>query len=552
MAFIDQTKTASSSERVAAPAQKEKPRGKQRKAVSMSLRIESITEEPELAQQLDIENRKDIVEGGNGDTLLLFAARSGELKLVQQLVLEHKIDANEKNEQGMTALMAAAQGGYLDVVQWLVAEGKANISEKNKQGKTALTLAADKNHLAIIEFLLSWNDSTELTNAKLSKAQDKLFQDVKSVAASSKQAKPLKSRLESSVIPFLQTVRKRKLQAIQRLFEQNPESILDADKDGSTVLHNAAGCGHLELVQWLWQKDGASKRRGRDGETALLSAASGDQWEVVRWLLTEGNAKVSEEDNHGRTALLLAIYRGRLRIAQELILGRFFSISDKDKEGNTVLLYAILHGKLKIAEWLLTQGANIFETNTRGQTALELAIRYEHHSIAMGYTYYRAIRWVIEVGNLQSFAWADMKLSREEEPLFSEQYKEFQKAKRDVRAEKERTRKDQRTQKKSLQNSTSPAPPAGPQVDEKEKQETIKTLPQDVTHSTSLQRDAVNIEAHEEDEKIQEIRAKILDKQEKFKALTKKTECTQAMRTDFLKWQTEYKKLTFKVDVLSK
>ena len=56
-----------------------------------------------------------------------------------QLLLQSKIDMNNKNDDGQTALMEASERGKKDLVEMLINAG-ADIHIRNKKGYTALTL----------------------------------------------------------------------------------------------------------------------------------------------------------------------------------------------------------------------------------------------------------------------------------------------------------------------------------------------------------------------------------------------------------------------------
>jgi len=81
---------------------------------------------------------------------LCVAARVGDLKRVQEILKEGKVDINKKDKNGNTALIWASQEGHIEIVKSLLANG-ANINEKDKYGNTALIWASQEGHIEIVK-----------------------------------------------------------------------------------------------------------------------------------------------------------------------------------------------------------------------------------------------------------------------------------------------------------------------------------------------------------------------------------------------------------------
>ena len=83
-------------------------------------------------------NAKDSI----GRSVLYPAARSGNLELVKWLV-EKGLDVNAKDAYGRTPLLFAAKKGNLELVKWLVEHG-ADVNAKDNDGMTVLDQSFDK------------------------------------------------------------------------------------------------------------------------------------------------------------------------------------------------------------------------------------------------------------------------------------------------------------------------------------------------------------------------------------------------------------------------
>lgn len=87
----------------------------------------------------------------DGNTLLMLAARSGQIRLVRQL-LGMGIDLDVRNQQGNSALMLAARRGHLEVVKRLLQAG-ANPFPRNRQKLDAAELAERGGHQIAAQYI---------------------------------------------------------------------------------------------------------------------------------------------------------------------------------------------------------------------------------------------------------------------------------------------------------------------------------------------------------------------------------------------------------------
>lgn len=77
---------------------------------------------------------------------------------------------------------------------------------------------------------------------------------------------------------------------VQQLLDHGCDPTAVNPEDGTTVLHDAAAGGYLEIVELLVDKTGAALLdvQDEDGDTPLHNAARGGHARVVRYLLAEG------------------------------------------------------------------------------------------------------------------------------------------------------------------------------------------------------------------------------------------------------------------------
>ncbi|ETE74131.1 Ankyrin repeat domain-containing protein 29, partial [Ophiophagus hannah] len=89
-----------------------------------------------------------------------WAARKGNLALLQLLLNSGRVDVDCKDSLGSTALMVASYYGHKECVRELVLQG-ADINLQRETGATALFFAAQQGHNDIVKLLFEYGASTE-------------------------------------------------------------------------------------------------------------------------------------------------------------------------------------------------------------------------------------------------------------------------------------------------------------------------------------------------------------------------------------------------------
>jgi ankyrin repeat protein len=121
----------------------------------------------------------------------------------------------------------------------------------------------------------------------------------------------------------------------------------------------------------------AARKRGPHG---LAKMAFDGRWEAVLELIETGSADVDEKNALGQTALWIAVKSDRADVVEALV--RAGADVNLDKPGGALLLMAAIAGRwssvTKLARSKRLTCASVDAANERGETALWLAVFYDH------------------------------------------------------------------------------------------------------------------------------------------------------------------------------
>lgn len=153
-----------------------------------------------------------------------------------------------------------------------------------------------------------------------------------------------------------------------------------ADADGNTALHLSAETGgHAAAL--LLAAGAASKAVNNAGDTPLIHALTSRHAPPVRMLLQAYSAYGidigEEEDNDGNRAIIHAMWNCN-EVEVKLLLALGADVRECDADGDTPLLLAARFGHVAVARMLLEAGADPNACNQEEKTALLFAVRNHH------------------------------------------------------------------------------------------------------------------------------------------------------------------------------
>lgn len=179
----------------------------------------------------------------DGNSALHYAARNGQLNVVEYFVSELGCNPADPGNKGNTSLHFAALGGHLAIVQYLLSDGGVEALCQTDRGITPLHYAC----------FLGYSDIVmELVQSISQYLHD---QDCNAVCANAEKITPLHLAAAGG-----------HLSIIKYLTLDKKSDPMFRDLDGSMALHTAAGKGHLNVVKFLTSGRFSHNLLARDGE----------------------------------------------------------------------------------------------------------------------------------------------------------------------------------------------------------------------------------------------------------------------------------------------
>ncbi|RVE73883.1 hypothetical protein OJAV_G00035920 [Oryzias javanicus] len=253
---------------------------------------------------------------------VFWAAKGGNVALLQLLLNSGRVDADCRDSAGTTALMVASHSGHYDCVKELIMQG-ADINYQRETGSTALFFSSQQGHHDVVKLLLEFGASTEF--------QTKDGGTALTVACQYGHPQVLD------------------------LLLRNGANVHDKLNDGATPLFLAAQEGHVTVIRHLLSCGAKVNQAREDDTTPLWIAAQMGHSEVVKVLLSRG-ADRDAAGQDGSTALFKAAIKGHDGVMEELL--KFSPCLGLLKNGSTALHAAVVAGNVPGVQLLLGAGAD--------------------------------------------------------------------------------------------------------------------------------------------------------------------------------------------------
>jgi ankyrin repeat protein len=239
-------------------------------------------------------------------------AKTGSLKgLKDSWFMDPFCIHERKTRTEETPLHIAVEFGHMDVVEWLITSG-ADVTAVTVQGISALHKAASNGDVTMAKYLIDTVIRKAQEDADLD--DDVSIESLESLGKSRRRALTKKTEDEKPVM------------------EEPDNHVVSCsminecyDRDWMTPLHYACVSGHVDMIKFLIQENGAlpAMKTKSVGDDALMVASYYGNLEAVEYLLTMPgrvalNVNVLTRNKHGNTCLHRACERQHPAVARVL------------------------------------------------------------------------------------------------------------------------------------------------------------------------------------------------------------------------------------------
>ena len=326
-------------------------------------------------------NANPNLQADDGVTPLLMAAQNGHSDTVS-ILLQANANPNLQKDNGVTPLFMAAQNGHSDTVSILL-QANANPNLQADDGVTPLLMAAQNGHSDTVSILLQANANPNLQKdngvTPLFVAAQNGHSDTVSILLQAN-ANP-NFQADDGVTPLLMAAQSGHSDTVSILLQANANPNLQKD-NGVTPLFMAAQNGHSDTVSILLQANADPNLQKNGGITPLYIAAKHGHSDTVSILLqANADPNLQTDDGHSGTPLMVACLKSHPQIVQLLQTNGADSNVQKHSNGLTALMCACHTGCLESTELLVMSGADPSMVDSRGLTALDIAVSSGHDDI---------------------------------------------------------------------------------------------------------------------------------------------------------------------------
>ena len=313
----------------------------------------------------------------SGDTLVHYAAFSGNVQLVRYLTSYYQMKPDIPNKEYVTPFHLAIFTGKLTLIQYFAEECVVDLNSRDSHRQTPIHLAAGYGHLNIVKYLVkrgctplqtSVDGNTPAHHAALRghiaviKYFKKQFNSI------------LHHDNQLLQKPIHYACNMGEVDVVQYLVEECAVEINCKDKNGITPFFEAVFNGHLVVVEYLIKRGCNPLEQTVFGNGAIHIAVWNNQLPMLKYLKEQLNCDPSAANDKEQMPIHYACVKGHIDIIQYLVEECAVQINCKDKNGHTPFLEAVFNGHLVVAEYLIRHGCNPPEQDIYGNGAIHHAV----------------------------------------------------------------------------------------------------------------------------------------------------------------------------------
>lgn len=278
-----------------------------------------------------------------GDISLHEAVQYELANVVRELLIDKKVDVNEKDHYGNTPLYYSTILGDKEIVKTLIDAG-ADVNLKNDLGDSALHMALKENKLEVGKILIDAGAELQNKNRYAQKAllSATNLSDVALIELLVNRGVNINVRDENNQTPLLIIARKNYGESHLKVAEfllNKGANVNVQDKWGMTALRYGAGAG-LESTKLFLKFKADVNIEDSFGETPLFEAIRGENIDTVQLLLDHGS-EVNIKNYRGSTPLHMACKFGTYKELMRCLLKHGANVNALDFKGRTPLMCSL-------------------------------------------------------------------------------------------------------------------------------------------------------------------------------------------------------------------
>ncbi|RLN50014.1 hypothetical protein BBJ28_00006327 [Nothophytophthora sp. Chile5] len=318
-----------------------------------------------------------------GATGLHLASASGFTDVASYL-LDQGLAVDERTISGATPLHEAAFQGHVEVAQLLLERG-ADVDAATQRGTTPLHRAAENGHVQIAELLIAHGAHIDAVTTDYLAAAEEIGAREGSDVVSSRRRRRRRRRKSVAIETEEKAAEEQEAPEVEPRTPDELEKEVSACRSSQVALCLAAKNGHLDMVQYLLARGGASSMKElaalEPSRHPIMLAARRGHLEVLRFLLAHDKCASSLPDAASRV-LCCAAEHGNLQMVEHALARGADIEAIGGRKQATSLVLAARQGHLAVVLHLLWGGAKLDAAMaTTGYTALHYAAKHGHLTV---------------------------------------------------------------------------------------------------------------------------------------------------------------------------
>lgn len=353
----------------------------------------------------------------SNNTALIYACNRG-FDTVALKLLETDCKPNHVGGSGYTALMWACTNISMENVALKLILMDSNVLYVNNKGKSALNIAYNTGlKLVALTIIKKYGKECNIKNKNTLLLQACQKNDEEMVLELLNAGCDPDCIDSTGCTPLIHATYNGMFAIVSRLLTISRNNIDYVNNNGETALLIACSNKYNNTAVHLLLNGCKAQHINKNNDTALILACRNNM-ELAAINILKTDCRPEHVDNYGNTALMLACRNGMETVSINLLsmnckpdqinktnstalLYALHYASSKsrnvalellkldcshdhvDDDGATPLLVACYSGFTDVVDRLLSKGCNIKHANKRGDSAIQLAVKYKHSNIAL-------------------------------------------------------------------------------------------------------------------------------------------------------------------------